>query len=232
MPPLYILIHLRQRAAGGWRHVFRNNYLQLIPSISRNFCLALALKSHCRCDRPWMSIIATPTVLLCWGPFFDPGGPPKRSWGMPLTQVIIPPNPALESTLLATVRSHGASTAARWRPPGDCEDRSLPQASGLWALGETPTIYTTSLLRGICFVSRLGVYVCVCTFASWAPLYDQCCHKHPCIRAFRWMPLFPRNRFPGVGLLGQRAYVFLILMDFSRLISKMAVIIYISTSKD
>lgn len=108
--------------------------------------------------------------------------------------------------------------------------KSLPQPSGLWASRESTAIYTISLLRGTGFVFCVCACVCMHACTPWMHLCNQCCNNHPCIWTLRWILLFLWNRFPGVGSLGQRIYVFLILMDFSRLICKKAVIIYISTS--
>lgn len=161
---------------------------------------------------------------------------------MPLSQMITPPNPALESMLLATRTSHRASNHPQLPA---CPVLQMETSCGLERLQFTPGLWTVSPkaehqhlyhFRAEKHLLVSGLYVCVCvclhTHTSRVPLYDQCCNKHPCTQAFGQMPLFLWNRFPGVGLLGQRAYVFLILMDFFRLISKMAVIIYISTSND
>ena len=156
--------------------------------------------------------------------------------------MVTPPSPALESMLLVKDRRKWASKHPQLSTLPQTRGGDLlwtekitvyPGASGPWALRESTVIYTISLLRGICFVPRVCVCVCLHTHRHRACTATiKAAIKHPCTWALRWRLSFLWNRFPGVGLLGQRAYVFLILMDFSRLISKKAVIIYVSTSND
>ena len=141
---------------------------------------------------------------------------------MPLSCMVTPPSPALESKLLVKDKRKWAfdhpqlSALPRTRGEDLFQSIVYPEASGLRTLRESTIIYTTSLLRGICFgLAGGGVCVCPHTQAPCVHLYDQCCNKHPCTWALRWRLSFLWNRFSGVGLLGQRGYVFLISMDFS-----------------
>ena len=130
----------------------------------------------------------------------------------------------------------------RWRPPMDWKI-SLWQGVCLTGSGKIGRLQMTVNPEGKHYhlyhfsaerhlLQGAGVCVCPHTQAPCMHLSDQCCNKHPCTWALRWRLSFLWNRFPGVGLLGQRAYVFLISMDFSWLISKKVVIIYIFTSND
>lgn len=158
----------------------------------------------CHCPR-WSLVQALLWNPSCW----------LRTRGNGLSIIPnCPPSPALE-----VKTSYGL------------KDHSLPW--GLWTVnpeGKHYHLYHFSAERHL--LQGAGVCVCPHTQAPCMHLSDQCCNKHPCTWALRWRLSFLWNRFPGVGLLGQRAYVFLISMDFSWLISKKVVIIYIFTSND
>lgn len=159
--------------------------------------------------------------------------------------MVTPPSPALESKLLvkdkrkwafdhpqlsALPRTQGEDLL--WTERSQFTLRPLDCEMVQMILWKQCHLYHFSAERHLLWVAGGGVRVCPHTQAPCMHLYDQCCNKHPCTWALRWRLPFLWNRFSGVGLLGQRAYVFLISMDFSWLISKKVVIIYIFTSKD
>lgn len=177
-------------------------------------------------------------ILFCWWPFFDPGGTGSEScWeALPLSQVL---GLSPRSCSGITAAGHGQE-AEGFQSTLPCawggEDHSFPRGLCTMSLRESSVTYTISLLRGICIVSRC-VPMCVHVYThtghnACLHLHNQCCNKHPDTGVLWRMLLFLGNIFPGVQLLGQKPYVFLIWMDFSRLISKKITIIYTSTSND
>ena len=176
--------------------------------------------------------------------------------------MVTPPSPALESKLLvkdkrkwafdhpqlsALPRTQGEDLLWTERSqftlrPLDCEmvQMILWKQCHLYHFSAERHLLWVAGGRCMCMPAHTGamhaplrsMLQCLHTQAPCMHLYDQCCNKHPCTWALRWRLSFLWNRFSGVGLLGQRAYVFLISMDFSWLISKKVVIIYIFTSKD
>ena len=179
------------------------------------------------CDPQWMSVRATSVVLLGWCPFSDPGATgSKPCWeALPLSQAL-----GLSSKSCSGITAAGQGQEAEgcqspalstpphaWRGKG----HSLPRGRWTVSLGENSVAYTISLLRGICFVTRVCAQVCTHTrHRARLHLHHQRCNKHPGTGALRRRLFFLRNISPGVQLLGQKPYVFLMLMDFSRLISK------------
>ena len=83
--------------------------------------------------------------------------------------MVTPPSPALESKLLVKDKRKWAfdhpqlSALPRTRGEDLFQSIVYPEASGLRTLRESTIIYTTSLLRGICFGLRGEVYVYVRT---------------------------------------------------------------------
>lgn len=140
------------------------------------------------------------------------------------------PSPALESKLLVKDE--------RKRAFSHPQLSTLPRTGGedlLWTersqftlrpLDCEPWGKALSFIPLLCWKAFASGGGCMCMSAHTGTMHA------PSTWALRWRLSFLWNRFPGVGLLGQRAYVFLISMDFSWLISKKAVIIYIFTSND
>lgn len=165
------LEHKHQKGA----MVFRNNYLQLIvcltySSVSRDFCLALAL-SHCRCDRQWMSVRATSVLLLYWCPFCYQR---DSIWGLSRrnasVQIITPPNSALDSCCGLWAGGRGLPNRATVHPAscsrGDPHALRRSQFTlGLWTVspkGKHCHLHCFSTERHLLCFQGLCVWVCVC----------------------------------------------------------------------